>query len=90
MKLGQTLFTLKLPLNTCSTTDMKHLLSEAGGVRTYIEARPLTNSSHQGWTQVRIFTTAEWARQPDYEQTKVELFLQPEEFANLKAVINSL
>lgn len=69
---------------------MKQILSDAGGVKTYIQAKPLETASHQGWTQVRIFTTAEFARDPDYEQTKIELFLQPEEFANLKAVINSL
>lgn len=69
---------------------MKQLLSSAGGVHTYVEARPLETPSHKGWMQVKIFTTAEWSRDPAYEQTKLELFLQPEEFANLKAVINSL
>jgi hypothetical protein len=69
---------------------MKQLLSNAGGVNTFIQASPLEIPSHEGWMQVRIFTTAEWAREPDYEQTKIELFLQPQEFANLKAVINSL
>jgi len=69
---------------------MKHLISEAGGVRTYINAEPLTNPQHAGWMQLRIYTTAEWSRDPDYEQTKLELFMEPGEFANLKTVINSL
>ena len=69
---------------------MKHLISESGGIRTYIDARPLTNPQHEGWTRVKISTTADWSRDPDYEQTKVDLCLEPEEFANLKAVINSL
>lgn len=69
---------------------MKQLLSDAGGVKTYIQATPLSSPSHQGWTQVKIFTTAEFARDPNYEQTKLDLFLQPGELANLKAVINSL
>jgi hypothetical protein len=68
----------------------KNLISEAGGVKTYIDAKPLTNPQHVGWTQVRIYTTAEWSRDPDYEQTKVELFMEPTAFANLKSVINSL
>ena len=68
----------------------KHLISEAGGVHTFIETKPLNIPSHAGWTQVRIFTTAEWSRYPEYEQTKVELFLEPQAFAKLKAVINSL
>ena len=69
---------------------MKQILSDAAGVKTYIQANPLTTKSHQGWTQVRIFTTTDFSRDPDYEQTKVELFLQPHEFANLKSIINSL
>lgn len=69
---------------------MKQVLSDAGGVKTYIQARPLETQSHQGWTHVRIFTTADFSKEPEYEQTKVELFLQPHEFANLKAIINSL
>jgi len=68
----------------------KHLISSAGGVNTYIDAKPLTNPHHAGWTHVKISTVAEWARDPDYEQVKLDLCLQPEEFANLKAVINSL
>lgn len=68
----------------------KHIISQAGGVNTYVTAQPLSNSQHQGWTHVRIFTTADFSRDPDYEQTKVELFLTPGEFANLKTVINSL
>ena len=69
---------------------MKHILSEAGGVTTYIEADPLVNPAHQGWTRVRIYTTAEFSRDPEYQQTKIDLCLDPRDFANLKAVINSL
>ena len=69
---------------------MKHLISEAGGVKTYVEARAMTNPQHQGWTHARIFTTADFSRQPEFEQTKLELCLEPGDFANLKAVINSL
>ena len=67
-----------------------HLISEAGGVKTYIDAKPLTNPQHAGWMQMRIYTTAEWSKDPGYEQTKLELFMEPEAFANLKSVINSL
>ena len=69
---------------------MKHILSEAGGVTTYIETAPLINAAHQGWTRVRIYTTAEFSRDPEYQQTKLDLCLDPNDFANLKAVINSL
>ena len=69
---------------------MKHLLSEAAGVRTYVEARELTNPQHQGWTFVRIFTKADFSRQPDAEQTKVEMCLQQHELAHFKDIINNL
>ncbi len=69
---------------------MKHLISKAGGVSTFVDAKPLDNPQHAGWMQLRIYTTAEWSRDPDYEQTKLELFMEPGEFANLKTVINSL
>jgi hypothetical protein len=68
----------------------KQLISEAGGVQTYIDAKPLTNSSHAGWTHLRIYTKSEFSRDPDYEQTKIELFMEPDAFANLKTVINCL
>lgn len=68
----------------------KHLISEAGGVKTYIDAEALTNPSHKGWTRVRIYSTAEWSRDPEYQQTKLDLCLEPSDFANLKSVINSL
>ena len=69
---------------------MKQVLSKAGGVTTYIESQPLTNAAHQGWTRIRIYSTAEFSRDPSYEQTKIDLCLDPTDFANLKAVINSI
>ena len=68
----------------------KQLISSAGGINTFIDAKPLTNPQHAGWTHVKISSTAEWAKDPTHEQVKLDLCLEPEEFANLKAVINSL
>ena len=68
----------------------KHLISEAGGVNTYLTVQPLINPQHQGWKQIKISTTYDFSRDPNYEQTKIELCMDPGEFANLKAVINSL
>lgn len=69
---------------------MKQLLSEAGGVKTYIDISPLTNPQHAGWTRVKIYTLAEWSRHPESEQVKIDLCLDPGDFANLKTVLNSL
>ena len=69
---------------------MKQILSKAGGVTTYIETTPLTNPQHQGWMRIKISTTADFSRNPSYEQVKLDLCLEPEDFANLKATLNSL
>ena len=69
---------------------MKHIINQSGGVTTYIESTPLTNPQHLGWMHIKIYTTAEFSRDPDYEQLKLDLCLDPEDFANLKATINSL
>ena len=69
---------------------MKHIINKAGGVTTYVESTPLSNPQHQGWTRVRIYTTADFSRNPAYEQIKLDLCLDTEDFANLKAVINSI
>ena len=68
----------------------KHLISEAGGINTYLSVSELENPSHSGWKHVRITTTDDYSRQPDYEQTKLDLCLDPAAFANLKAIVNSL
>lgn len=68
----------------------KHLISEAGGVSTYISVTELANPSHQGWKHVKITTTYDYSRDPGYEQTKLDLCLDPDSFANLKTIVNSL
>lgn len=68
----------------------KHLISEAGGINTYLSAQPLTDAAHKGWTYIKLTSTYEFSRDPDYEQVKLDMCLDPEAFANLKAVINSL
>ena len=68
---------------------MKHIINQAGGVTTFIESTPLTNPQHQGWIRLRIYTTADFSRQPDYEQTKLDLCLSPEDFSNFKSAINN-
>jgi len=68
----------------------KHLISEAGGVSTYLSVSPLADSAHAGWKYVKITTTYDFSRDPDYEQVKLDMCMDPEAFANLKAVVNSL
>lgn len=68
----------------------KHLISEAGGINTYLSVTELETPSHHSWRHVKITTTYDYSRQPDYEQTKLDLCLDPAAFANLKAIVNSL
>jgi hypothetical protein len=68
----------------------KHLISEAGGINTYLSVSELINPSHSGWKHVKITTTYDYSRHPDHEQTKLDLCLDPAAFANLKAIVNSL
>ena len=69
---------------------MKQILSKAGGVTTYVETEPLTNPQHQGWMRIKIYTTAEFSRDPDYEQLKLDLCLDPEEFETFKKTVSGL
>jgi hypothetical protein len=68
----------------------KHLISEAGGVRTYLALTPLQAPSHPGWTHVKISSTYDFARDPAHEQTKLDLCLSAQDLANLKTAINEM
>jgi hypothetical protein len=68
----------------------KHLISEAGGVRTYLALTPLQTASHQGWSHIKISSTYDFARDPAHEQTKLDLCLSAQDLANLKAAINEM
>jgi len=68
----------------------KHLINESAGVKTYITVAPLTNKQHQGWTHVRIISTADFSRDPDYEQVKFEMCMDPDTFKQFKQTVNSL
>ena len=68
----------------------KHLINESAGVKTYLTVAPLTNPQHQGWAQVRIISTYDFSRDPNYEQTKFEMCMDPETFNLFKQTVNSL
>ena len=68
----------------------KHLISEAGGINTFLTVEEMAAPSHAGWKHIRIATTYDSSKDPNYEQVKLDLCMDPGEFANLKAVVNSL
>ena len=66
----------------------KHLINESAGVRTYLTVTSL--SVPKEWTQVQIASTYDFGRDPDYEQVKFDMCMDPETFKLFKQTVNSL
>jgi len=61
------------------------LISDNGGHKTFCEVKKIhvgENNNH-----VRIYTTFEGSREPEYKQTKLETFLTDEELAALRQAL---
>jgi hypothetical protein len=58
------------------------LVSENAGYKLYCEVRKL--DIHPNDNHVRIYTTYDWAKNPDAEQNKLELFLSDKELETLR------
>lgn len=58
------------------------LISDISGYKLYCETRKLDIPA--GHYHVRVFTTYEWAKDPEAEQNKMELFLTPSELEKLR------
>jgi hypothetical protein len=58
------------------------LVSENAGYKLYCEVRKL--DIHPQDNHVRIYTTYDWAKNPDAEQNKLELFLNDKELETLR------
>ena len=58
------------------------LVSENAGYKLYCEVRKL--DVHPQDNHVRIYTTYDWAKNPDAEQNKLELFLNDKELETLR------
>lgn len=61
------------------------LISDNGGHKTFCEVSKIhvgENNNH-----VRVFTTFDGSREPDYKQTKFEAFLTDEELATLRQAL---
>jgi len=63
------------------------LINDNAGYKLFCETRPLevlSDSFH-----VRIFTTYDWAKNPEAEQTKMELILSSKELENLRQALTA-
>ena len=61
------------------------LVSENAGYKLYCEVRKLY--VHPQDNHVRIYTTYDWAKNPEAEQNKLELFLSDTELDALKQAL---
>jgi hypothetical protein len=58
------------------------LISDNAGYKLFCETRPLEIVS--GTFHVRIFSTYDWAKNPDSEQNKIEMILSLDELEKLR------
>jgi hypothetical protein len=65
---------------------MKKLISNTGGMHTYLELKSV--DAVEGLTYLRVTTTFEGSKDPGEERTKFDLCLDQGELANLRAVLN--
>lgn len=69
----------------------KYLISESGGINTFISIAEMQNPAHQGWKHVKITTTYDHSvRDTEYEQSKFDMCMDPESFERFKSAINNL
>jgi len=63
------------------------LVSENAGYKLYCEVRKL--DIHPQDNHVRIYTTYDWAKNPEAEQNKLELFLSDKELETLRQSLSA-
>ena len=65
---------------------MKKLISDTGGMHTYLEIRPV--EAIPGTTHLKITTAFDGAKDPTDERVVFDVCLDPTDLANLKAAIS--
>jgi len=61
------------------------LITENGGYKVFCEVNKIhvgENNNH-----VRVYTTFDGSRDPEYKQTKIEMFLTDEELVSLRSAL---
>lgn len=64
------------------------MISESGGMRTYVEIRNL--SVPEGTKYIRISTFFDGAKDPNSERTRLDMCMTDSEFNSLKELINEM
>ena len=65
---------------------MKKLISDTGGMHTYLEIKPV--DAVPGTTYLRITTMFDGAKDPNSERVKFDMCLDQRELANLKMALS--
>lgn len=64
---------------------MKRLISDTGGMHTYLEINPV--AAVPGTTHLKITTTFDGAKDPGDERVRFDMCLDQTDLANLKAAL---
>ena len=67
---------------------MKKLLSDVGGMKTFIEIRKLDNPTNMRY--IRVSTFYDGAKDPNGERTRFDMCMEEEHFQTLKEFINEM
>ena len=67
---------------------MKKLISDVGGMKTYLEIRDLEIPANMKY--IRISTFYDGAKDPNSERTRFDMCLEEEHFQTLKDIINEM
>lgn len=65
---------------------MKKLISNTGGMNTFLEIKPV--EAVPGMTHLRITTTYDGSKHPEDERVHFDLCLEPTDLANIKAALS--
>ena len=67
---------------------MKKLISDVGGMKTFLEIRDLETPAKMKY--IRVSTFYDGAKDPNGERTRFDMCLEPEHFQVLKDFINEM
>ena len=67
---------------------MKKLISDVGGMKTFLEIRDIEAPSNMKY--IRVSTFYDGARDPNGERTKFDMCMDSKDFQNLKDFINEV
>ena len=67
---------------------MKKLISDVGGMKTYLEIRDLEIPANMKY--IRISTFYDGSKDPNSERTRFDMCLEEEHFQTLKDIINEM